>query len=76
MRLGAFTKVYPSLRYTLADDTSAADDRRRRGRARRSAPTAGGMKIAVVDDGIDQTNPFFDPRGYAYPPGFPKGDTR
>ncbi len=36
--------------------------------------TAGqGMKIAIVDDGIDQTHPFFDPAGYAYPPGFPKG---
>ena len=38
--------------------------------------TAGqGMKIAILDDGIDQTHPFFDPTGYAYPAGFPKGDT-
>jgi subtilisin family serine protease len=38
--------------------------------------TAGqGMKIAIVDDGIDQTHPFFAPAGYAYPPGFPKGQT-
>jgi subtilisin family serine protease len=36
--------------------------------------TAGqGMKIGIVDDGIDQTHPFFDPIGYAYPAGFPKG---
>ena len=33
------------------------------------------MKIAVVDDGLDQTNPFFDPAGFSYPAGFPKGDT-
>ena len=33
------------------------------------------MKIAILDDGIDQTHPFFDPTGYAYPAGFPKGDT-
>ncbi len=33
-----------------------------------------GMKIAVVDDGIDQTNPFFNPAGFSYPAGFPKGD--
>jgi subtilisin family serine protease len=39
--------------------------------------TAGnGMKIAIVDDGIDQAHPFFAPAGYAYPPGFPKGQTR
>jgi subtilisin family serine protease len=38
--------------------------------------TAGqGMKIAIIDDGIDQTHPFFSPRGLTYPPGFPKGQT-
>jgi len=38
--------------------------------------TAGqGMKIAIVDDGIDQTHPFFAPSGYTYPQGFPKGQT-
>jgi len=36
--------------------------------------TAGeGMKIGIIDDGIDQTHPFFAPTGYIYPPGFPKG---
>ena len=38
--------------------------------------TAGqGQKIAIVDDGIDQTHPFFAPTGYTYPAGFPKGQT-
>ncbi len=32
-----------------------------------------GVKVAVVDDGIDQTHPFFNPAGFSYPPGFPKG---
>ena len=32
-----------------------------------------GMKIAVVDDGIDQSNPFFDPTGFSYPAGLPEG---
>jgi subtilisin family serine protease len=36
--------------------------------------TAGnGIKIGVIDDGVDQTHPFFNPAGYTYPPGFPKG---
>ncbi|MDQ3777867.1 MAG: S8 family serine peptidase, partial [Actinomycetota bacterium] len=36
--------------------------------------TAGnGMKIAIIDDGIDQTHPFFEPSGLPMPPGFPKG---
>ncbi|HXM75538.1 MAG TPA: S8 family serine peptidase, partial [Thermoanaerobaculia bacterium] len=33
-----------------------------------------GMKIAVLDDGIDRTHPYFSPRGYRMPRGFPKGD--
>ena len=36
--------------------------------------TAGnGMKIGILDQGIDPTHPFFSPRGFSYPPGFPKG---
>ena len=34
-----------------------------------------GMKIGVIDDGIDQTSTFFNPAGFFYPPGFPKGNT-
>ena len=37
--------------------------------------TAGnGIKIGIVDDGIDQAHPFFNPTGYTMPAGFPKGD--
>jgi subtilisin family serine protease len=69
----AGAKVWPSVRYhTLLDRTPQLI----------GAPTvwgptlatAGqGMKIAIVDDGIDQAHPFFAPTGYTYPPGFPKG---
>ena len=31
------------------------------------------MKIGIIDDGVDQTHPFFDPAGYTMPPGFPRG---
>jgi minor extracellular serine protease Vpr len=34
-----------------------------------------GIKIGIVDDGVDQTNPFLSPEGFSYPAGFPKGDT-
>jgi subtilisin family serine protease len=38
--------------------------------------TAGnGIKIGIIDDGLDQAHPFFDPTGYTMPPGFPKGNT-
>jgi hypothetical protein len=32
-----------------------------------------GIKIAVIDDGVDQTHPFFSPTGFTMPAGFPKG---
>ena len=34
-----------------------------------------GIKIGIIDDGIDQKHPFFNPSGYTMPPGFPKGNT-
>jgi subtilisin family serine protease len=41
-----------------------------------SLSTAGqGVKIAILDDGVDQRHPFFNRPGYVMPPGFPKGKT-
>jgi minor extracellular serine protease Vpr len=74
-RLQAVKKIYPSLGYHLDTNKSPsvihADQF--------WANTGGfgqGEKIGVVDDGIDQTNPFFNPAGFSYPPGFPKGNTK
>ena len=39
--------------------------------------TAGnGTKIGIIDDGLDASSTYFDPDGFAYPPGFPKGQTQ
>ena len=39
--------------------------------------TAGeGVKIGIIDDGLDQTHSFFSPGGFTYPAGFPKGNTQ
>ena len=32
-----------------------------------------GMRIGIIDDGIDIRRPSFSGAGYSYPPGFPKG---
>jgi subtilisin family serine protease len=38
--------------------------------------TAGnGIKIGVIDDGVDQAHPFFSPAGFSMPAGYPKGNT-
>jgi subtilisin family serine protease len=39
------------------------------------ATSGNGMKIGIIDDGLDQTHVFFDPTGFTYPAGFPKGNT-
>jgi subtilisin family serine protease len=37
--------------------------------------TAGeGIKIGIIDDGVDRTHPFFSPSGFTMPAGFPKGN--
>ena len=37
--------------------------------------TAGdGIKIGVIDDGVDQSHPFLSPAGFAMPAGYPKGN--
>jgi len=64
--------VYPSLSYTPSVN---------KGPAVIGAPQFGaltgargeGVKVAVVDDGVDHLHPFLDPTGFSYPPGFPKG---
>jgi subtilisin family serine protease len=39
--------------------------------------TAGqGVKIGIIDTGVNHAHPFFDPSGYAMPAGFPKGQIR
>jgi subtilisin family serine protease len=72
-RLGFVTKLYPSISYTATMDRGpsviAAD--------RLEAATGvhgDGIKIGVVDTGVDWRSPFLKPAGYAYPAGFPKGD--
>jgi minor extracellular serine protease Vpr len=74
-RISSVRKIYPSLGYHLDTNKSPsvihADQF--------WANTGGrgqGVKIGVVDDGVDQTNPFFNPAGFAYPSGFPKGQTQ
>lgn len=38
------------------------------------ANAGAGVKVGVIDTGIDPSHPFFDPAGFSYPAGFPKCD--
>jgi len=35
-----------------------------------------GVRIGIIDDGLDKTHPYFRARGYRMPRGFPKGQKR
>jgi minor extracellular serine protease Vpr len=74
-RLSSVARVYPSLRYTLELNRSPSiigSDTFHTATGARGE----GIKIGVVDDGVDQTNPFFNPAGFSFPAGFPQGDQR
>ncbi len=81
--------VWPTATYHALRDAAVASATRARLAQANSGPTligatalwgstlttAGqGLKIALVDDGIDQAHSYFNPSGFAYPPGFPKGN--
>jgi subtilisin family serine protease len=79
--------VWPSVTYHALRDTANTVSKAsglNKGPALIGAPelwgpglaTAGqGIKIALVDDGIDQAHRYLNPSGFSYPAGFPKGNT-
>jgi subtilisin family serine protease len=75
LRVKGITKVYPSLAYYSTTDRGPSVIR-----ATDFAAATGdkgqGIKIGVVDTGVDPTSPFLAPAGFTYPAGFPKGDTK
>jgi subtilisin family serine protease len=90
-RLPGIRAVYPSVRYhalpAVASQPVRSEPRAvgsQSGPELIGAPTiwgpelahAGrGIKIGIIDDGIDPSHPYFDPSGFVLPQGFPKGDT-
>ncbi len=69
------TRIYPSVAYKLSLNESTHLIR-----ADTFWATTGdrgeGVKIGVVDDGVDERHVFFAPTGMSYPAGFPKGGRR
>ena len=76
-RIPGVEAVWPNVRYHVSRDFAGPEQI---GADKLWGPTfatAGdGIKIGVIDDGVDASNPYFDPNGFQYPPGFPKGQTQ
>jgi len=72
-RLRAVREVYRSVHFAAALDRSVPAIKAPQVWGPALATSGQGIKIGIIDDGIDQTHPFFSPAGYVMPPGYPKG---
>jgi subtilisin family serine protease len=72
-RIAGVAQVWPNVTYHALQTGSAEAIGADRLWGTTLANAGQGMKIGIIDDGIDQNHPFFNPAGFKYPPGFPKG---
>ena len=70
------TKVYPNVSYHSLRSTTPSFIGAPALWGPRLAKAGQGVKIGVIDDGVDRVHPYFNPRGYKLPRGFPKGNKR
>jgi len=73
LELDAVENVYPSRSYTMSLNRGPAVIGAPQFQAATGGSLGDGVKVAVVDDGVDHEHPFLRPDGFSYPPGFPKG---
>jgi subtilisin family serine protease len=74
-QLARLGKVYPSTTFRGELDRSVAMIGATSFWLAPGVDAGAGMKIAILDDGLDQSHPFFSPTAFAMPAGFPKGQT-
>jgi subtilisin family serine protease len=72
--LPGVAEVYPSVRYRRSLYQSPAVIGAPQVWGPNLATAGDGIKIGIIDDGIDPSHPFFSPAGFTMPPGFPKGN--
>ncbi len=66
--------VYPSVRYRALPTRSGGARSVLPDLVRAFGDGGRGIKIGIIDDGIDPDHVYFDPSGFTAPNGFPKGD--
>ena len=75
-RVPGIAEVWPTVTYHVLRDADNLDQIGARQLWGPGLATAGrGMKIGIIDDGVDANHPYFASAGFHYPPGFPKGQT-
>jgi subtilisin family serine protease len=66
-------RVYPNVGYRALRSSSPAFIGAPALWGQRLSSAGNGVKIGIIDDGVDRTHPYFSARGYRMPRGFPKG---
>jgi subtilisin family serine protease len=75
-RIPGVERVWPNVRYHALRDTGGPEQIGADVLWGPNLDTAGnGMKIGIIDDGLQAAHPYFSSAGFSYPPGFPKGQT-
>ena len=72
-RLPGVKQVFADVSYQTLAGPDAATIRARDLPGSTLGNAGAGIKIGIIDDGVDQKHAFFDPSGYTMPEGFPKG---
>jgi subtilisin family serine protease len=67
-------EVYESVRYERALDQSVPLIKAPALWGPTLATAGQGLKIGIIDDGVDQAHRFFSPSGFSAPAGFPRGN--
>ena len=67
-------RVYGSVQYSSLLDESVPLIRAPQLWGPTRATAGQGIKIGIIDDGVDQAHRFFNPAGFSMPAGFPKGN--
>jgi subtilisin family serine protease len=75
-KVPGIAKVWPNLTYhSLSLDSPSVIGADKLWGA--TLATAGeGIKIGIIDDGVDAAHPFLSAKGFSYPAGFPKGQVK
>ena len=70
------TKVYPNVSYHALRTTTPSFIGAPALWGPQLSSAGQGVKIGIIDDGVDRVHPYFSARGYKMPRGFPKGNKR
>ena len=75
-RLPGVAEVWPNVRYHSLATPIPGPEQIGADQLWAGGSLGDGIKIGIIDDGVDAAHPYFDPSGFQYPPGFPKGQTK